>query len=353
MDPALVTALLKLFGFTLLGYLICLHPFFRNKVLPVLLRVLIGFGFPVYSVSRINAGWEEAIAMGWVGMAGFFVAGILMIVLQFTLGRALVGRLRVLRSRYPKELVLLFAMHNCGYLPLPILAPLVPPGVLVYMFYYIIAFNIIFWTVSIPMLKNARRDGTNGGEDSGAAQGEAGESTLFGKLRGMLAQVRVTPPLVGVLVGIATAATGLYKLVPAAVQDGAVIVGDLAMDLILVALGGSLATAPFNVWRGLTELRWLAVLKMFAYPLLLLPVAWLLFESLRGVVGREFAAGIALVLVVQAASPPATNTMVVVRRWGNDEQAAVCGGGLIYSYFAAVLTLPGFILAGMLLFGTI
>ena len=312
----------RLFLLTGIGFVLFRIPLLQNRVLPVLLKVLLWVGFPMYSISRIGSGWDQAVEQGWQGMAAFFAAGVGMIGLQFVLGRFLLRRLRVLKTEYRRELLILFALHNAGYLPLPIFSVLLPEWMMVYVFYYVVAFNLLFWTFSIPLL-------------------ESGNPKFA---------LRITPPLAGILLGIAMAAFGLYQALPTGVQVFLRQGGTVSLDIILVALGGALAPVSFQGWRQLRELRWLAALRMAGYPLAVSLLTAILVRVLANWVEPAVATAVGFFILVEAAMPPATNTMIVTRAYGSPRQNEVIGGGMLLCYGAALVSLPVFLLLGELLF---
>jgi len=105
------------------------------------------------------------------------------------LGRFLVHRTRLLQTEHPRELVSLFAVHNAGYLPLPILSVFAPQSLMVYMFFFVLAFNLIFWTVAVSYMSG----------------------------RGRLV-FRLNVPIVGIFVGLLLAVFHLYRFVPSIIR---------------------------------------------------------------------------------------------------------------------------------------
>ena len=315
----------RLYVLVLTGFIVFRQPWLQKNLLPVLLNLLIMVGFPIFSISRIGIGWHEALDMGWLGMVGFFLLGLGMISFQFFLGRLLVKFVPKLQSNHPRELLVLFALHNAGYIPLAFLGVIVTDGVMVYLFYYVMAFNLIFWTFSIPLLEKG--------------------SPRF--------TIRVTPPLIGILLGIFFAWTGLYHGFPQVVRSTMGQIGAVSMDLILVVLGGTLAVIPLSEWRGLTELRWLLAIKLLAYPLLMTGLALAIQPWLLGFLDPLMAGGIGMVIIVQASVPPATNIMVVARKYASQETMHVLGGGMLMGYGASLITLPLFVALGMRLLGLV
>ncbi|KGE71987.1 AEC family transporter [Spirochaeta lutea] len=321
--PAVLT-ILRLFGLVILGYGVFRVRVLQERLLPLLLGVMINLGFPLYSINRISAGWGQALEAGWQWMVWFFAAGAGMIALQFILGRILINRAPLLKTGQPRELLLLFALHNAGYIPLPIIGALVPGPVVVYMFYYVLAFNLLFWTVSVPLL-----------EQSGSGRARF--------------RLRVTPPLVGIILGIIIAAAGWYRFIPEFIEPVFSLAGSYAMDAILFVLGGTLSSIPRESLGDKPELWGLILYKQLLYPGVMLVAAWGLSRVLSEGLGLpdQVSRGIGLALIVEAAVPPATNSMIVTRRYGTQDQLHLAGAGTILTYAVSMVTLPVFIVLGL------
>ncbi len=180
---------LRLFGLTLAGYLLFSIPLLRRRLLDPFVFVVLNVLFPLYFVHNFPAGWDAAVAVGWQWMVVFFAACIVLMGFQMMLGRFLVHRTRLLQTEHPRELVSLFAVHNAGYLPLPILSVFAPQSLMVYMFFFVLAFNLIFWTVAVSYMSG----------------------------RGRLV-FRLNVPIVGIFVGLLLAVFHLYRFVPSIIR---------------------------------------------------------------------------------------------------------------------------------------
>ncbi|HUX13140.1 MAG TPA: AEC family transporter [Spirochaetia bacterium] len=311
MFQPILLVVLRLFGLTLAGYLLFRIPIFRRRVLDPFVLLVLNVLFPLYFVHNFPAGWDAAVSVGWQWMAIFFGACFVLIGLQIVIGRYLVYHTGLFRTEHPRELISLFAIHNAGYLPLPILAVFAPRSLMVYMFFFVLAFNLVFWTVAVSYMSGHGR-------------------LIF----------RANVPLVGIFVGLLLAVFHLYHYAPEFVRVPIRFAGDLSMDLVLVALGGVLATIPASDLRLRREFGSLVLLKLVLYPALVLVA--MAFVPLRGL-SPELAFGIRLGVVLQAAVPPATNLMIVAKAYGSEEQVRYVGSGIIVTYLASLVTLPLFL----------
>lgn len=317
---AILLAVGRLVGLTVGGYLLFKIPPLKKYVLPVLLFVTLNIIFPMYSVHNFPLGWDEAVAAGWPWMLGSFVACFVIMGLLFLLGRLCVSKFLLFPRDREKELLLMFGVQNAGYIPLPILASLTGGGVLVYMFLYIFAFNLIFWTIAVAAIAET-------------------EGKRF--------RFKLNMPLVGLLVGFLVAALDLETHFPAFVSLPLSWAGAVALDLILIVLGGILATIPAERFRVRREFVGFVGIKMVLVPALILPI--LMLVPMPGLPG-PLASGIKLALLLQFVVPPATNIMIATRAYGTPDEVHYIGGGIITTYAAMVVTLPVFLLLGTTLF---
>lgn len=318
--PILIAAL-KLIGLTGGGYLLFSIPVLRRRLLQPLLFVTMNGLLPVYFVHRLPMGWAGAMAGGWYWMAGFFVAYFAMTAVHVAIGTLLVRRSSALRAGGERRriFIAICTVHNAGFIPLPILEVIAPPAITVYMFMYVLGFSLVMWSVAVPMV--------------------SGGGSIF--------RLRLNGPLVGVLVGLAVAASGLYPSVPAAAREALGSVGDIALDCVLVTLGGILATIPRAQLRVEPEFRSLALVRFLLYPAVLLLVAILLpLDALS----PEMQWGLRVALVLQGVTPPATSLMLVAKRFGSAENTAYLGSGILLTYLLSFVTIPLFLVVSTLLF---
>lgn len=308
----------KVFGLIILGLLVFRIGFLK-KILDRLIWINLNILFPVYFIDSFSRGWDEALMGGWSWMVIFFVSCFGLIGAQYLFGRLLIGKNRLIPSDRPKDLIILFAVQNAGYIPLPIIEAIAPDALVVYLFFFFFAFNIIFWGLTVSLLSSA---------DKGF-------------------RFRLNMPLIGLAGGVLIAAFGLYDYLPPLIRRAFSATGAVALNLILVLMGGILATIPREGIFFSREFVRFIVIKMLAYPAIVLgALALLPLEGLR----PAMAAGIKVVFVLQAAVPPATNNLIAARAYGTREQELHIGNGMIHTYAASLITLPLFIVAALLIF---
>lgn len=318
-EPILISAL-KLIGFTGVGFALFSVPLLKRRVLTPFLFLTMNVLLPVYFIQRLPAGWADAIAGGWLWMLGFFAAFFVMTSVQAAIGYLLLRRYRNggLSSSKRRIFIALAAVHNAGFIPLPILDVVAPQVITVYMFMYMLAFSLFMWSVAAPLV--------SGG----------GGFTL--KLNG---------PLIGVVLGLAVAISGTYEVFPQAVRGAMTATADIALDCVLVALGGILATIPRTELQLRPEL-----VRLTGYRFLLFPAATVAVALLipLGSLSAEMQWGLRVALVLETAVPPATSLMLAAKQFGSAEDVSYLGSGILLTYAVSFVTIPLFLILATLLF---
>ncbi|MCF7928834.1 MAG: AEC family transporter [Spirochaetales bacterium] len=326
--------LLQLLGLTILGFYLFRISFLQKHILKPLITITLSVLFPLYFIHNFSSGWNEALASGPKFMFMLLGACIGMMIFQLFLGKIVTPRRGEEDQRIRPEAVALYTAHNAGYVPLPILDALLPDSVMVVLFFYVLGFNLMFWTV---VYSQVRPSDTEAGEHKG-------KTSWLKQIKRM-----INPPLIGILTGLLLASTGWYQMFPRFVTipfEGAAFI---SLKMVMVVLGGTLAAVPRQSLGMRVEYRRLLVLKMLIYPAAMLLLMWFIpMEGMKPIL----AFGIRVALVLEAAMPPATNLLILVRAFNkSSEHVNFTAGGIIYTYLTAVITIPLFLVLSILLFG--
>ena len=328
-EPFLST-ILRLLIMTSAGFLVFKSSFSQRKLLKPMLWVGLKVMLPAFFIHSFSDAWSSAVGSsssgsvpGWVLMLSFFGASIVMVTIQATIGWVAVKKTKFINTDNPIEMISLFAISNCGFIPIPILKPIVPPQVIIYMFFYILAFNLILWTFVAPRLERKKV-----------------------KKKHPL-HFRINMPLTGLILGLFIAFFDLYQHIPVPVQACLHISSNVFLDLVLVLLGGTLATIPKSSMRDYSEFKWYIILKLLLFPTAAVLIARIL--PLNGL-SDELASALRLILVLEAAVPPGTTLMVICGIFGTREQIDFMGSGIITTYVTSIVTVPTFVLIAAYLF---
>jgi predicted permease len=301
------------------GYLVFRPELMRRHLLSPLVFITLNILFPFYFLSNFGENWESAATIGPAWLLGAALLCGVMMGLQGVYMRSLVGRRFGIPTDHPAEVATLGAIHNAGFIPIPIMQALFGGPIMIYLFFYTLGFNLIFWTIAVALVRG-------------------------GPKRFM---IRINPPTAGLILGILLAASGWYDVIPGLLQRGMALAGRVSLDLVLVGLGGVLAR--ISTQAGVDRTRWgrYVAYRSFVYPgAVLLVLVVLPLGGIPAAVAVSLPVGI----VLQASSPPATNLMLVAEAYGTHEQVEVFGRGVLVSYLASAVAIPVFVTLGFLAF---
>ncbi|MFA5429792.1 MAG: AEC family transporter [Candidatus Omnitrophota bacterium] len=211
------------------------------------------------------------------------------------------------KGRRMTEFVSLAAFQNSGYLPLALIAAMLPHEqagpMFIYTFLFLMGFNLLIWSFGVYMLSRAK-------------ERKFSPASLF------------SAPVVATLAGLLAAGFGLNRFLPDFLMNPLKMTGDCTLPLALFVVGGGLARINPGDRAGSGQVFMLCVLK-----LLLLPLAGL---ALVGLLKMPYLTG--LLLVMQLAMPPATSLSVIVMT-GNSRDLLI-SRGIFFGHLASLLTIP-------------
>jgi predicted permease len=125
----------KIFGLIIAGYAL-----FQIKLLArrtdLFLKIILNVFFPIYFIHNLSTGWDGAMSAGWYWMAVFFFSCCLMIGAQYLIAKLLIKKVSLFQTPFSRELMILTAVHNAGYIPLPVIQAIAPQVISIYLFFY-------------------------------------------------------------------------------------------------------------------------------------------------------------------------------------------------------------------------
>ncbi len=207
------------------------------------------------------------------------------------------------------QFVSLIAFQNSGYLPLPLFAALLPKVeadvILVYLFLFLMGFNLVIWSLGAYVIANA-----------GAKKFEL--ASLF------------SPPVAATLLSLGIIFLGLQVFIPEFILKPVHKVGECTVPLALLVVGGNLA----QIRLALLDKK--AMFFVLLIKLILLPAAglWLVMK-LR----VDFLVG--LLIMTQLAVPPATSLSVIMRHYKKED--VLISQGVFFGHILGVISIPIFL----------
>lgn len=295
-------AIIKLVIIALFGYLLYRRSIITDEVLRFLTSFIINFSLPFLMFTNlINQSDKVKQYPLWIFIvisAGIFLGG-------YCLGLVVVFWRR---QALWKEFIGLVSFQNSGYLPMNIALFLFPPALrevfLVYLFLYLLGFNVIMWSIGSFFIFKKRKDAFE-------------LKRLF------------TPPITGTLLALAFIYTNTTRVIPALLVDSLAMIGEMSFVLSMIVLGCWLARLRLTGFMNqFISLSAVILLKLVALPLfaVFIVIRWHLC-SLLGVF-----------IVLEAAMPSAATLPIVAQL--HDADSAFISQGVFITHLVAIITVP-------------
>jgi len=212
-------------------------------------------------------------------------------------------------EQHRDQFLSLVTFQNSGYLPLALIAALLPSEqaspLLTYLFLFLLGFNIVVWSLGVYMLSQEK-----------TRKFELG--SLF------------SPAVIAILSSLVLIFFGLNKFMPEFMFKPLRMIGDCTLPLAMLVVGGSLA----RIRLAHTDRK--AIGLLILGKLIILPALGLLL-----VVGRGFPPLLGLLILMQLAVPSATSLSLIVRHYKKED--LLISQGVFFTHIASIITIPLFL----------
>jgi len=207
---------------------------------------------------------------------------------------------------HPREFLSLTTFQNSGYLPLPLVASLMPRQaadvMFIYIFLFLLGFNMTIFSLGNFLL-------------SPSPQRRFDARKIF------------NAPVIATLVALLVAISGSARFLPKVFIEPAELLGRCAIPLSILVVGGSLALMKVEK-SAVRPLTYALLIKLLFLPLLFLCAIVLLRPPRM----------MAFLLILQAAMPPAVLLTVVCR--SQDCEDRLLSPAIFYGHLASIVTIP-------------
>lgn len=215
-----------------------------------------------------------------------------------------------IRGRQHKlQFLSLVTFQNSGYLPLALVAALLPKdkvdSMFIYIFLFLLGFNIVMWSLGVYMLSFHQN-----------RRFELG--SLF------------SPPVIATLFSLIFIFLGLNKFVPILILRPLQMVGDCTLPLAMFVVGGNLA----EIHLRHTDKK--AVFFMTLAKLIILPLLGLLL-----IMKFKLSELMGLLILIELAMPPATSLSVIIRHY--EKEDLLISQGVFFGHIISIITIPVFL----------
>ena len=287
-----------------IGYFLMKKEVLGEPGLDILSRLVVQITLPTLIFCQLIKDFRFDLYPDWWI---FPLISILITIAGLLLGCLFIGFIKGPQHRM--QFLSLISFQNSGYLPLALIAALLPKDkmdiMFIYLYLFLLGFNLIIWSFGVYILSL---------HESKKFEWES----LF------------SPPVIATLISLVIIFFGLNKFIPDAVLGPLRLVGDCTLPLAMFIVGGSLTSIQ------LKHIDRKAVFLIVLAKLIILPSLglWLIIKlRLPQLLG--------LLIIMELAVPPATSLSVISRHYKKED--LLISQGVFVGHIAALVTLPLFL----------
>ena len=299
-----VTAVAQIFAMGALGFFLLRSGRIHESALRVLSFLSINIFFPLFIFYQIIAHFDAVRIPFWWQFP--------LINVSLALTGLLIASLVTLRyhGHLKDGFLAVSALNNGGYIPMLIVMSL-PLGQLTGLLYACVIFSIIgfdlcLWSLGVWLITRDR----------------SGRMDL---------KNLINPPLISMFLALAIVLTAGGRIIPEAVLKPVKILGDAALPVAMIVIGGNLSLAAAS------KISWTQVTGAVLIKLIVLPLATLIVLSvvkLNPMVG--------FVAVLQACMPTSITISVIARNYETKNQDFI-NRGILVTHLLSMVTIPVFL----------
>lgn len=296
--------MMQIFLLGAIGYFLMKKNILGEAGLDTLSRLVVEVTLPLLIFCQLIKDFRFDVYPNWWV---FPILSLIITVAGLFLGGLFLGFIR--GSEQKAQFLSLVAFQNSGYLPLALIAALLPEDkmgtMFIYLFLFLLGFNFIIWSFGVYMLhahKNKRFE----------------LATLF------------SPPVIATGLSLVTIFFGLNKFIPETILRPLRMIGDCTLPLAMFVVGASLALIRLKKTDKKAAIL-IVLLKLIILPALGL---WLVMKfKLPELLG--------LLIILELAVPPATSLSVIARHYKKED--LLISQGIFFGHIVSLVTLPLFL----------
>jgi len=299
-----VIAVAQIFAMGALGFYLVRSGIIHESGLKLLSFLSVNIFFPLFIFYQIIENFNVARMPLWWGYPLINISLVLTGLLIAFLA------LQFLKSPFKDQFLAVSSLHNAGYIPILIVMSL-PLGlwagqVYAYVIISIVGFDTCLWSLGVWLLtrgKSSRMD-----------------------LRKM-----INPPLISMVAALIIVLIIGSGVVPEIVLKPIKILGDAAMAVAMIVIGGNLSLSSLTKvdWR---QVSGVALIKLIILPLITLIALYFLKLNLL----------FGFVAIIQASMPSSITLSIIGRNYETENQEFV-NQSIFFTHLLSMLTIPVFL----------
>jgi len=294
-------AVAQIFILGALGYFLTKKNIFGDAALDSLSELTINITLPFLIFCQLIKEFSFSLYPNWWI---FPLISLAITIFSLIIGCIFVGLIRGTEQKL--QFLSLTAFQNSGWLPLVLIAALLPSEkagpMLIYLFLFLIGFNAVMFSLGMYLLSFP------------------GEKKF--QVKSLL-----SAPVISTIISLLFVSFGWAKFVPQFVYSPLKMVGDSTMPLAMLVVGGSLA----KIHLGRIDKKAMFLLSLVKLVILPLLGLWLIIKfKVPDLVG--------LLIILQLAVPSATTLSSIIRITRKEDFLVT--QGIFISHLASIITLP-------------
>ncbi len=287
-----------------IGYFLVKRNFLTHDGLSFLSRLVVEITLPVLIFCNLVKNFSFSLYPHWWA---FPLISLAITVAGLISGSLFVGFIK--GQQHKIQFLSLATFQNSGYLPLALIAALLPKdkadAMFVYLFLFLLGFNLVIWSLGVYILTFTR-----------AKRFELG--SLF------------SPPVIATLFSLLFIFLGLNKFMPEVILRPLKMAGDCTVPLAMLVIGGNLA----SIHLGKVNKK--AIFYITLARLIILPAfgLWLILRF-------RFPELVGLLIMLQLLMPPATSLSLIIRHFKKED--LLISQGIFFGHILSLVTIPLFL----------
>ena len=287
-----------------IGYFLVKKNILGSEGLNALSRLVIEVTLPVMIFCQLIKDFKFSLYPDWwIFPLLSFVITAVGLALGFLFSRVIKG------AAEKQQFLGLVTFQNSGYLPLALIAALLPQekvgSMFIYLFLFLLGFNVAMFSLGAHIIS-------------------------FHKHKKFEMASIFSPPVIATTVSLLAIALGLNNFVPAEILKPLRMVGDCTLPLAMFVVGASLAEIR------LVRLDKKAIFLMSLVKLIILPALGILL-----IMKFKLPELIGLLIVMELAMPPATLLSVIARHYKKED--LLISQGILIGHIISIITIPVFL----------
>ncbi len=289
------------------GFFIVKRRIVAEAGVKVLSDLVIGLFLPCLMFSEITKRFSFEIYPDWWV---FPLYSVLITFVGYTLGALVLAADKSLQKN-SGEFLGVTSFQNSGYLPLPLVAALLPPGtaqeMFILIFLFLLGFNMTIFSVGVMMLGSTEKEK------------RFDYRHIF------------NAPVLATIAALCIVFFNIGAVLPIVLTRPIEILGRCAIPLSILVVGANLAALKPNQPADIKPIGLSLLVKLIALPLVFL--GFVAIAHPKPLVG--------LLLILQAAMPPAALLSVIAKNQGGGGR--LVNQAIFYGHILSILTIPFFL----------